>query len=161
MKRYAAVLAFLLLCPLVGFAQTKEPSKEELKNELVSYITGEFKSFESASYSFKEISFSQNGDAFTLKKVAQGEPEVAISFQLKNVDIYKVTTRPASGVEKHYLLVRSRGRDTSLTKNGQHHIGDYKLTPSIDNGMKIQAMERAFNRLITLTTTRKTPYSMP
>jgi hypothetical protein len=153
MKRFSIILVFLLLGPLAVFGQTKE--------ETMAYITSEFKSFETPDYIFAELAFSPSGDAFTIRRKSKGKKEYVITIPLKTADVYMVTLNHANGINKHYLVARSLGKDTLIAKDGAHVRGDFKITPAMDNEGKCQALERAFTRLTVLTTGRKFLFSTP
>ena len=146
MKRSAIILPLLLLGPMAAPAQTRE--------ETIEFLKGEFKSFESKEYMYKDISFSPAGDAFTLRRSSQGKKDYVVTFQLKDVEVYKVTVNHANGIDKHALIVRNRGRDTHIMKDGYTFKGGLKITPNMENERKCLALERAFTRLTMLTTGR-------
>jgi hypothetical protein len=151
MKPLCAILAFLILLPASGLAQTRE--------ETVDFIIGEYKAFESDPYRYREITFSPSGDAFTLYRVAHGKKAYEVTFKLKDVEIYKVTINHANGINKHQLMAHLRGWAPRMTKNGAPLKGPLKITPAIENENKCLALERAFARLTTLTTGRKVLFS--
>lgn len=147
MKRVFIVLALLILGSGCAFAQTKE--------ETMDFLVNEFKSFERRDYQFTEIRFSAAGDTLTLRRNTKKHKDYALTFQLKDVEIYKVTVNHANGVNQFRLMVRTRGRDVHIGKNSQRYVGAIKITPSMDNERKCLALERAFARLTMLTTGRK------
>ena len=147
MKRTELLLAILLLGPVVAQAQSKE--------ETIEFIKSEFKAFESKEYMYKDLSFSPAGDAFTIRRSAQGDKDYLIQFNLKDVEIYRVTINHGNGINKHALIVRNRGRETNLGKDGFTFKGGFKITPNMENEKKCLALERAFTRLTMLTTDRK------
>jgi uncharacterized protein YkuJ len=147
MKRALALLALLWLCPWSAFAQTKD--------ETINFIKSEYRSFEKQEYMYKEIYFSPAGDAFTLRRSAQKRKDYLITFQLGDVDIYMVTVNHPNAVNQYRLMVRTRGREGSIAKDGSRFVGELKISPSINNEKKCLALERAFTRLTTLTTGRK------
>lgn len=153
MKFLRFILLSLLLCPMPGMAQTKE--------ETIDFLTTEYRAFESRGYLFKELTFSPAGDAFTLRRSAQGEKGYVITFNLKDVEIYKVTLNHANGVNKYQIMVRTRGRDTNLRKDGNLVRTPLKISPAMENEKKAQALERAFTRLTALTTGRKFLFYTP
>jgi uncharacterized protein YkuJ len=153
MKVLVFILAALLLGPLPARAQTRE--------ETIEFLTSEYRAFESRGYLFKEITFSPAGDSFTLRRSAQGEKGYVISFNLKDVEIYKVTLNHANGINKFQLMVRARGRDAVISKDGNPVKMPLKISPAMDNERKAQALERAFTRLTALTTGRKFLFYTP
>jgi hypothetical protein len=79
----------------------------------------------------------------------------ALTFQLKDVEIYKVTVNHANGINQFRLMVRTRGKESSIGQNSRPIAGAVKISPTMDNERKCLALERAFARLTTLTTGRK------
>jgi uncharacterized protein YkuJ len=151
MKRLLIVFALLLLGPLGAFAQTKE--------ETIAFITSEYRSFEGLGYTYKQVAFSPGGDAFTLRRTAQGRKEYVVTFRLKDVDIYKVTLNHANGINRHQLMVRPRGAEPNMARDGFSFKAPMKITPAMEDERKCQALERAFTHLTTLTTGRKFLFS--
>jgi len=147
MKRVFLILAFLVLGAGSAFGQTKE--------ETMDFLVNEFKSFERKEYRFTEINFSPAGDAFTVRRNSKKHKDYALTFQLKDVEIYKVTVNHASGVNQFRLMVRTRGRDAYIGRNSHRYAGALKVSPNMDNERKCLALERAFARLTMLTTGRK------
>jgi len=151
MKSSAIILALLLLGPVAAPAQTRE--------ETIEFITSEFKAFESKEYTYKDMTFSPSGDTFSIRRSSQGEKDFVLTFPLKDVEIYKVTLNHPNGINKFQLMVRNRGRDTSIQKDGHAFQssakGALKITPAMENEKKCLALERAFTRLTLLTTSRK------
>jgi hypothetical protein len=147
MKRICIILAFLTLGPLSAFGQTKE--------ETMDFIVSEFKSFERKDYHAIEANFSPAGDTFTLKRRDPKHKDFALSFQMKDVEVYKVTVNHPNGIDQYRLMVRPRGRDGCIMKNSVRITTTVKLGPTMDNENQCRALERAFARLTTLTTARK------
>lgn len=147
MKRLLIILALLLLGPVSAFAQTKE--------ETMDFLINEFKSFERRDYHFTELKFSPAGDAFTLRRTSRKRKDYALTFQLKDVEIYKITINHANGINQFRLMVRTRGRDVYIGRNNLRYAGALKISPTMDNERKCLALERAFARLTMLTTSRK------
>lgn len=147
MKHLFLILACLILGSGSAFGQTKE--------ETMDFLVNEFKSFERKDYQFTEIKFSPAGDAFTLRRNSKKRKDYALSFQLKDVEIYRVTVNHANGINKFRLMVRTRGRESTIGQNSRPYMGALKISPTMDNERKCLALERAFARLTTLTTGRK------
>jgi hypothetical protein len=153
MKFLVFLLVLLSLAPLPAAAQSRE--------ETIDFLISEYRAFESRGYQFKAIAFSPAGDSFTLRRSAYGERGYQVSFNLKDVEIYKVTLNQANGINKYQLMVRSRGRDTSMTKDGNIVKTPLKISPAMENEKKAEALERAFTRLTVLTTGRKFLFYTP
>lgn len=147
MKAWLLVLVCFFLAPWYAPAQTRE--------ETIGFIVSEYRSFESREYKYKEITFSPAGDTFTIRRAAQGDKDYVVTFNLKDVEVYKVTINHANGINQHQLMVRNRGSETSIGRDGSTFKGAVKITPTIDNENKILALERAFTQLTLLTTGRK------
>ncbi len=147
MKRLFLMLACLILGSGSAFGQTKE--------ETMDFLVNEFKSFERKDYQYTEIKFSPAGDAFSLRRNSKHRNGYALTFQLKDVEIYKVTVNHANGINQFRLMVRTRGRESSIGQNSRPIAGAVKISPTMDNERKCLALERAFTRLTTLTTGRK------
>lgn len=167
MKHFAITLVLMLLGPAFAPAQTRE--------ETIEFITSEFKAFESKEYMYKDMTFSPSGDSFTIRRSSQGDKDYVLTIPLKDVEIYKVTLNHANGINKFQLMVRNRGRETSILKDGYKFQsgpkpgpgreggasdsysskGGLKITPAMENEKKCLALERAFIRLTMLTTSRK------
>jgi uncharacterized protein YkuJ len=147
MKPFLVFLALLCLCPWYAFGQSKD--------ETIDFLTSEYRAFESRGYIYTELTFAPKGDSFTLKRVKDRGKDYLVSFNLRDVEIYQVTINSANGISKHQIMVRNRGRDTGIQKDGRNYTGVLKISPAMDNEKKCEALERAFNRLIALTTGRK------
>jgi hypothetical protein len=147
MNRAFIILALLILASGSAFGQTKE--------ETMAFLVNEYRSFERRDYQFTEIKFPPAGDAFSVRRNSKKHRDYALTFQLKDVEIYKVTVNHANGVNQFRLMVRTRGRDVYIGKNSHRYAGALKISPSMDNERKCMALERAFARLTTLSTGRK------
>ena len=147
MNRFCISLVFLLFCPRLGMAQTRD--------ETVNFIIDEFKSFERKDYQYTELGFSANGDTFTMRRNTPRHKGRALSFQLKEVEIYTATVPRPDKMTLFTLMVRNRGRDGYLQKNSLRFAGTVKLLPSTGDERQYRALERAFARLTALSTGRK------
>ena len=147
MRFWIAVLVCFFLSPYFACAQTRD--------DAVTYIVDEFKSFESREYKYTEVAFSPSGDAFTLRRKHQDNKDYVLTFNLKDVDIYKVTVNHPNGINLHQLMVRPRGPAAGITRDGATFKGAVKMSPATENEPKILALERAFARMTELATGRK------
>ena len=153
MNRFGKILAVLLLGPALAWAQTRE--------ETVDFIVKEFRSFERRDRVYSEIQFSPRGDSFKLVRSTPAHHQGTVEFQLKDVDIYRVTHNKPNCVNSYQLLVSPRGREAGVQKNGKKAQETVAITPRTRNGRKCLALERAFTRLTQLTTDRKFLFDDP
>lgn len=154
MNRLAKALILVLLwSPLGAFGQSRE--------ELQGFIIGEFKSFESFHHTVEEAWFSRNGDTFTYRRTHTGRLEKGLVIPLKEVDIYVVEWHTPTGIDTFNLVAATRGREGTMQVNGVPFRGIRSIFTRVENERKVRALDRAFNRLITLATGRKDPLQGP
>ena len=113
MKAWLLVLVCFFLAPWYAPAQTRE--------ETIGFIVSEYRSFESREYKYKEITFSPAGDTFTIRRAAQGDKDYVVTFNLKDVEVYKVTINHANGINQHELMVRKPGQ-RDQHRQGRLHL---------------------------------------
>ena len=152
----ARILPSLVLASLSwagGFAQTRE--------ETMEYITREIKSYETRTYLIREAGFSANGDTFTIRRGLVAKRVRTLIIPLKNVDIFAVRVRQGNGIDSYNLAVRTRGRDLPITVDNGAFTGTENIIGRIENRRQAMALEKAFGRLIELTTGRKNLFAAP
>ena len=153
LSRSLPVLVFAALCCASGFAQTRE--------ETMEFLTTEIKSYETRAYHIPEVKFSASGDTFTIRRGLVAKRLRTLIIPLKHVDIFTVRVRQPNGVDSYNLVARTRGRDQPITVNNAAFTGTENIIGRIENRRQAQALERAFARLIELTTGRKALFTTP
>ena len=69
--------------------------------------------------------------------------------------------RQGSGVDSYNLVARTRGRDQPITVDNGLFYGTQNIIGRIENKRQALALEKAFGRMIELTTGRKSLFAAP
>ncbi len=153
MARILPSLVLAALCWTGGSAQTKE--------ETMEFITRELRSYETRTYLIREAGFNASGDTFTIRRGLVAKRQRTLVIPLKNVDIFTVRIRQGSGVDSYNLVARTRGRDQPITVDNGLFYGTQNIIGRIENKRQALALEKAFGRMIELTTGRKSLFAAP